>query len=168
MLTAYRQTPEVSFIYPLEVRDMPPGLSVHRATRGFFYGEEGDMSEGKVPCACGCGTEIAAVDRWGAPHRFAKGHHNRLRVRANNPRWKGGRYIDSENYVRLLMPDDPRQIGGYVREHIVIWEAAHGPMPQGHVIHHKNGDKQDNRLENLEMMTVGQHKTLHNIERYRR
>ena len=36
-------------------------------------------------------------------------------------------------------------------EHRVIWETAYGPLPEGAVIHHKDGDKSNNQLSNLEM-----------------
>lgn len=39
--------------------------------------------------------------------------------------------------------------------HRVIWEAAHGPIPDGHEVNHLNGVKTDNRLINLECTTKG-------------
>ena len=30
-----------------------------------------------------------------------------------------------------------------------VWQAAHGPIPKGWLIHHLNGDRRDCRLENL-------------------
>lgn len=40
---------------------------------------------------------------------------------------------------------------------------ANGKVPNGYVIHHKNHDKEDNRLENLEKMKEGQHIRHHRI-----
>ncbi len=36
-------------------------------------------------------------------------------------------------------------------EHRLIWEDAYGAIPKGCPIHHRNGIKTDNRLENLEL-----------------
>lgn len=40
--------------------------------------------------------------------------------------------------------------------HRVIWEMHYGPIPDGLVIDHKNGDAWDNRLSNLRLATLGQ------------
>lgn len=62
-----------------------------------------------------------------------------------------------ERYKSIMQSD-----GTMRREHLVIWEKAHGPIPPGYVIHHKNGNGLDNRLENLVMMTNSEHLELHN------
>jgi hypothetical protein len=45
--------------------------------------------------------------------------------------------------------------------HIEVWENAHGPLPEGWVVHHINGNKGDNRLENLQGMPAKEHMRLH-------
>lgn len=40
--------------------------------------------------------------------------------------------------------------------HRIIWILANGPIPTKMQINHKNGDRQDNRLANLEMVTSQQ------------
>jgi hypothetical protein len=89
---------------------------------------------------------------------------------ANHPKWKGGRALSSYGYVLIHAPDHPRANSrGYVREHILVWEATHGPIPSGFCLHHLNGDKQDNRLENLKAMTNVEHVCLHHrLERLER
>lgn len=49
------------------------------------------------------------------------------------------------------MPEHPRADSkGYVFEHIVVWEEAHGkPLPEGWQVHHLNGITDDNRPQNL-------------------
>lgn len=39
------------------------------------------------------------------------------------------------------------------RAHEVIWELVHGPVPEGMVVDHKDGDGLNNKLENLRLIT---------------
>ncbi|MDX2813416.1 HNH endonuclease signature motif containing protein [Streptomyces sp. PA03-5A] len=45
--------------------------------------------------------------------------------------------------------------------HRAVWAHAHGPIPEGIHIHHKDGDRANNDLGNLEPMTEADHLRLH-------
>lgn len=75
---------------------------------------------------------------------------------ANNPSWKGGKTRHSAGYIQVRAASN-RNNSPYQMEHILVWEAANGPVPDGYQIHHKNGIKDDNRLENLEAETESDH-----------
>lgn len=71
--------------------------------------------------------------------------------------WKGGRRIES-GYVLVYLPDHPKaKSNGYVREHIVVMEnKIKRPLLKHENVHHKNGDKTDNRPDNLELWNTSQ------------
>ena len=82
------------------------------------------------------------------------------------PNWKGGRCIQDGGYVKIHIPNPiPKHKGWhpfiFISEHRYVWENAHQQkLPKGWVIHHLNGIKTDNRLENLAAMQRGAHTDL--------
>lgn len=77
---------------------------------------------------------------------------NERRAGEEHPSWKGGHFWSNGYvYIRCFKANaDNKNRAFYRREHIVVWEQGHGmPIPKGWVIHHLNGVKDDNRLENL-------------------
>lgn len=54
----------------------------------------------------------------------------------------------------------------YFRLNRLVWTAFNGEIPKGYDIHHINGIKSDNRLENLCLKNHSEHSTEHNKEKY--
>lgn len=84
------------------------------------------------------------------------GHRNRLKTLGEHgPGWKGGKIIDKKGYIRI-------RVGGkYRAEHQVVWESHNGTIPNGHVIHHKDENKKNNDISNLECITKREHDLHH-------
>ena len=72
---------------------------------------------------------------------------------SRNPAWKGGRHIDADGYILIHQPDHPyATAGGYVREHRLVMEAMIGRyLERDEVVHHRDGNKQNNDPSNLEL-----------------
>lgn len=78
--------------------------------------------------------------------------------------WKGGIQHHSSGYIMIYMPDHPmaKANHGYVMEHRLVMEESLGRyLTDGEIVHHINENKIDNRLENLELMTVSEHISHH-------
>lgn len=114
----------------------------------------------KVKCACGCGELINAIGDDYAPRLYKKGHQHMNGERATN--WRGG-IKHRAGYILIIKPDHPRADSqGYVKEHWLVMEAYLGRyLTDDEVVHHINQKRDDNRLENLQLMTKKQHSEHH-------
>jgi hypothetical protein len=67
--------------------------------------------------------------------------------------------ITSTGYKLVLKKDHPNaNTYGYVQEHRLVMEKKLGRLlTQSEVVHHKNGDRLDNRIANLELMEKRAH-----------
>ena len=84
--------------------------------------------------------------------------------------WKGGTIITRYGYRMVLRPDHPRaHRTGYVMEHILVAEQKLGrPLHWDRnnrsaceIVHHINGNKTDNRPENIAVVTPREHLRIH-------
>lgn len=77
-------------------------------------------------------------------------------VGPDHPSWKGGRYVTRDGYIQL-------SVGGKVKqEHRLVVERAIGrPLLTEEIVHHINHVKDDNRLENLQILSRSEHAKEH-------
>lgn len=88
-----------------------------------------ELKRGKTK-SCGCKTG------------FKKGYN-----------YKGSRTILRDGYVVFSLPEHPNSNqSGTIREHVYVMSEYIGrPLRQGETVHHCNGIRSDNRIENLEL-----------------
>ncbi len=68
--------------------------------------------------------------------------------------WRGGKIIDGTGYVEVWIGK-----GTYVLEHRRVMEGALGrSLASNELVHHRNGVRDDNRLENLQIVTPTNHR----------
>ena len=76
--------------------------------------------------------------------------------RPHNTRYLGHERISKDGYAEISVAERNPHTGFHRRyrlKHVYIWEQANGPVPAGHAVVFKNGDKTDIRLDNLMLLS---------------
>jgi len=145
-------------------------LLAHPATRWVWGRDIGktkwaaDMRYVAIPCSkCGGDrwVELRKLLTGGLSstlcrHCWTRGSLTRGR---DNPNWRGGRhiqggyaycYITADNFFYPMASKSTCPTGGYISEHRYIMAKHLGRrLLSWEIVHHKNGVRDDNRLENL-------------------
>lgn len=89
-----------------------------------------------------CGTHYARFRRWGDP----------------DARYEPKGHVTKAGYRMAYAPDHPMaQRNGHVLEHRLVMALHLGrPLLPGEEVHHRNGNRLDNRIENLELWVKSQ------------
>ena len=93
-----------------------------------------------------------------------RGRHGNHAKASKAAKWMPGGRPTARGYVRIRVGrSHPLALSGeWTHEHLLVWVSAGNPRPpKGYVIHHRNEDKTDNRIENLEVMESSIHMAKH-------
>jgi len=125
-------------------------------------------------CICDCG-EKRIVNKYsltsgkskscGCLHKEITSEIVRKRLGKLHPYWRGGKF-EHHGYVYILDKENLNvNANGYVAEHVKVMSEYLGRPIDTKIesIHHKNGIRNDNRIENLELRIKG-HGYGHSVE----
>ncbi len=125
--------------------------------------------------------------KWGSQNEFArrkiseskkgksffKGKHHTKEAKnkianAHFLRGIGHKKKRSDGYIAIYFPEHPKSSSdGYIMEHDLIMECYVGRwLKDDEIVHHKNKIRDDNRIENLQLMTKKEHARLHMNEKH--
>lgn len=131
---------------------------IHKKGKAYFKGKK-QLVQLKIKICDACGNEYYTRMFQNNVSKYCDRKCRGIADRGEgNPNWKGGRTMHVGGYVRLQVYGigDKR---GRIFEHTYIMEKHLGrPLLKNENVHHKNGNRADNRIENLELWTTSQPK----------
>ena len=119
-------------------------INAYYKNHGHNSGLTGRFQPGHVPA--NKGTHPPTRGRM-VETQFRAGHtpHNKLPI--------GSIIMKADGYMWQKLGEGARD---WRQKHLLVWEEAHGPIPDGHVITFKDGDKTNYDLDNLALITMAE------------
>lgn len=129
----------------------PDGLENNCKSCKRQYGRDRYKRAKELAGQCECGRSLSSKRsvKCASCSRRGEGSSN----------WRGGKFLNSQGYVYLSNKrDHPNaNAAGKILEHIFVMSSYLGrPLTLNENVHHKNGIRDDNRIENLELWSVSQ------------
>lgn len=119
----------------------------------------------EIVCAtCGIKCWVANSEiRKGGGKYCSKDCYRKSYIGKQSRHWKGGRKINKYGYVEIYKPESKMACSmGYVKEHRYVMSQYLGrDLTPDELVHHIDGIKTNNNIENLEIMTKGIHGCIH-------
>jgi hypothetical protein len=121
----------------------------------------------KICCSVSCATKLAMKNPI-RREKLSQANTGRkpwnkgivgVLVGEKSNRWKGGRYYHKDGYVYVYNINHPyKNKDGYVFEHRLIMEKKlNRYLRKDENVHHINGIKDDNKIENLKLLSNSNH-----------
>jgi hypothetical protein len=111
-----------------------------------------EQSKNLNVCLCGCGQ--LCKNKYVIHHNLGKGK--------THLSWNGGKWLTDHGYIKIYKPDHKfANVKGYVYEHRLVYEEHFKCclLPYT-VIHHIDGNRINNRIENLKPYYNNQHSSI--------
>jgi hypothetical protein len=139
------------------------GLKLSRSTVGVCYRRQDDLRQwakegiSVSEMARRLGANRRHVAKFLRDYDLERTPFQQVGQNASN--WRGGRMTDKDGYILRLQTDHPHcDRHGYVREHRLVMEQKLGRLLlPSEVVHHIDGDKANNHLDNLEVFGSNGH-----------
>jgi hypothetical protein len=128
-------------------------IKAYKKNHKLSSGLDGRFNKGHPPANKG----RKGVDGW-EPTQFKKGH------KPWNYQPVGTERVNTDGYVDVKIADPNK----WRAKHVLLWEAANGPVPQGHVLIFGDGDKTNVELDNIllvsrkQLVRLNQHSLIQN------
>ena len=128
------------------------GCRFGRLTVEWLHPERDRFGACRWLCRCDCGDVTVAPKR-----SLQQGTKSCGCLRRDTgegcPNWRGGRSRTGDGYVKLKRPRHGNaDRAGYIFEHTLVMSELIGrPLRKGETVHHKNGVRDDNHPDNLEL-----------------
>lgn len=130
------------------------GFRVHRPRTDSWNNKISESKKGSIPWNKGKKGSVP----WNKGKKYPAITGNK------NPKWNGGVKKRNDGYTYVLAKQHPfASKDGYIMEHRLVMEKHIGRyLKASEVVHHINGIRNDNRVENLQIFSdVGSHTSYH-------